>query len=355
MHAVLFVDRDGTLIEEPSDYQVDRVDKVALVRDVIPSMLRLRDAGYRFVMVSNQDGLGTASFPQADFDAAHEHTLQLFASQGIEFDEILICPHLPDANCDCRKPATGLVAPYLAKTSIDPRRSAVVGDRATDMQLADRLSLRGFRLGDDAGQHTWRSIADELSLAPRRAAVQRRTKETDIAVAVSLDTTTPVTIDTGIGFFDHMLEQIARHGGYSLEVRCSGDLHIDEHHSVEDVALALGEALRQALGDKRGIDRYGFTLPMDEARAEVLIDLSGRPISRFDGRFDRDTVGGLSIEMVRHFFHSLAMSLGAAIHVRVEGDNAHHMVEGCFKALGRALAQATRRRGDAIPSSKGVL
>ena len=352
---VLFVDRDGTLIEEPDDLQVDRVDKVRLIPDVIVSLLRLRDGGYRFVMVTNQDGLGTGSFPQADFEAAHAHTLALFESQGIHFDEVLICPHLPDSGCDCRKPATGLVAPYLARQPIDASASAVVGDRATDVTLAERLGLRGFRLGHGPDTWQWPAIADELTLAPRRATVTRTTKETDISVGLSLDTTTPVRIDTGIGFFDHMLEQIARHGGYSIEIRCAGDLEIDEHHSVEDVALALGEAFRRALGEKRGIARYGFTVPMDEARAEVLIDLSGRPISHFAGAFERDAVGGLSIEMVRHFFHSLAMSLGAAIHVRVDGDNAHHMVEGCFKALGRALAQATRRDGAAIPSSKGSL
>ncbi|MEM1263620.1 MAG: bifunctional histidinol-phosphatase/imidazoleglycerol-phosphate dehydratase HisB [Pseudomonadota bacterium] len=353
--AVLFVDRDGTLIEEPPDEQVDRIDKIRFMPGVVPALLRLQTAGYQLVMVSNQDGLGTASFPQEDFDAPQQFMLAVFESQGIYFDDILICPHLPEEGCDCRKPATGLLAPFLARTAIDVNRSAVIGDRDTDLALAKNVGLRGIRIGTGADALDWPAIADELCLQPRRARVRRRTNETDISVDVSLDTTAPVSIATGIGFFDHMLEQIARHGGYALSIRCQGDLHIDDHHSVEDVALALGEALRSALGDKRGIARYGFTVPMDEARAEVLIDLSGRPVSRFSGEFGRDQVGGLSIEMVRHFFTSLAVSLGAAIHVTVTGDNAHHMVEGCFKALGRALAQATRRDGEAIPSSKGSL
>ncbi|MEM8982297.1 MAG: bifunctional histidinol-phosphatase/imidazoleglycerol-phosphate dehydratase HisB [Pseudomonadota bacterium] len=353
--AVLFIDRDGTLIEEPADEQVDRIDKVRLVPGVITALLRLQSAGFRLVIVSNQDGLGTASFPQDDFDAPHQFMLALFESQGIRFDDVLICPHLPDDGCDCRKPAAGLLAPYLARTALNVERCAVIGDRDTDLMLAEKLGLRGIRIGTEQGAMDWDAIADELCLQPRRASIQRRTNETDIRIDLSLDTTSPVRIDTGIGFFDHMLEQIARHGGYSLEVTCSGDLHIDDHHSVEDVALALGEAIRTALGDKRGIARYGFTVPMDEARAEVLIDLSGRPVSRFNGEFPRDEVGGLTIEMVRHFFESLAVSVGAAIHVTVNGDNTHHMVEACFKALGRALAQATRRDGDAIPSSKGTL
>ncbi len=352
---VLFVDRDGTLIEEPADFQVDRVDKVRLVRDVVPSLLQLRDAGYRFVMVTNQDGLGTDAFPQDAFAAAHAHTLALFTSQGIDFDEVLICPHLPTAGCDCRKPATGLVAPYLARNSIDVRRSAVVGDRDTDLQLAEQLGLRGFRLGSGASAYRWPDISDILSRIDRQATVRRQTGETDIHVQLSLDSTAPVRIQTGIGFLDHMLDQVARHGQYALDVHCQGDLHIDDHHSVEDIALALGQAFRDALGDKRGIERYGAVLPMDEARAEVLIDLSGRGISQFEAEFPRERVGELSMEMVRHFFHSLATSLGAAIHVRVDGDNAHHMVEGCFKALGRALRQATRRQGAELPSTKGVL
>ena len=353
MISVLFIDRDGTLIAEPPDEQVDRLDKVQLVTDVIPALLRLRDAGFRFVMVTNQDGLGTASFPQADFDAPHAHMLTLFESQGILFDEVLVCPHMPDDGCDCRKPSPGLVAPYLARHAIDIDRSAVIGDRETDMELAERLGMAGFLLGPT--DWSWPRIADELTLAPRRATVVRRTRETDIQVALSLDTSSPIEIATGIGFFDHMLEQIARHGDYELAIRCTGDLHIDDHHTVEDVALALGEAFKRALGDKRGIGRYGFTLPMDESRAEVLIDLSGRPVCRFDGDFGRERVGGLAIEMIRHFFQSFAVSLGAAVHVRVDGDNAHHMIEGCFKALGRSLAAATRRDGTRIPSSKGTL
>lgn len=354
-HAVLFIDRDGTLIEEPEDFQIDSLEKVRLVAGVISALQRLTKAGFRLIMVSNQDGLGTPAFPQSDFQAPHDHALALFSSQGITFDEIFICPHLESDNCSCRKPATGLLGKYLVTTAIRAERSAVIGDRKTDMQLAENLGLRGFRIRKKTAAADWLAVADELCLCPRRARTERKTKETEIDVEVCLDIATPVAIDTGLGFFDHMLEQIARHGNISLKVRCKGDLHIDEHHSVEDVGLALGTAIREALGNKLGIERYGTAVPMDEAQAQVLIDLSGRGISRFEGKFDRDEVGGLSIEMVRHFFHSVAISLGAAIHVSVDGDNAHHMVEGCFKAFGRAIGLATRRSGDALPSTKGVL
>ncbi len=353
--AVLFVDRDGTLIEEPDDCQVDALEKVRLVRDVIPALLRLRDAGYRFVMVTNQDGLGSPSFPAADFEGPHRHVLALFATQGIEFEQVLICPHLPDAGCGCRKPATGLLTRYLAETALDLERCAVIGDRDTDIELARRLGVRSFRVDPTRDDGRWPAIADELCLAPRRGRVRRRTRETDIDVAVALGVADPVSIATGIGFFDHMLEQIARHGGFSLTLACSGDLDVDEHHTVEDVALALGEALSGALGERRGIGRYGFSLPMDEARADVAVDLSGRPALRFEAEFPRDAVGALSTEMVRHFFLSLSTALKAAIHVRVDGDNTHHMIEACFKGVGRALKPALDIAGGGVPSTKGIL
>ena len=352
---VLFVDRDGTLIEEPDDFQVDSLDKIRLVPDVIPALLRLKQAGYAFVMVTNQDGLGTPSFLQRDFDATQEFILALYRSQGIEFDEVFVCPHLPDDRCACRKPATGLLTRYLAATSIDTKRSAVVGDRQTDIELADALGLTGFLLGSEPSARGWNEIADELCLAPRRARVSRRTKETDVVVEVALDVDTPVHIATGIGFFDHMLEQVARHGSLALTVRCRGDLEIDEHHTVEDTAIVLGDALREALGNKCGIERYGFVLPMDEAQARVALDLSGRSALVFEADFPRASVGELSTEMVRHFFKSLADSLGAAIHVHVTGENTHHMIEAVFKGFGRALAMAAQQSGSAMPSTKGTL
>lgn len=350
---VLFIDRDGTLIEEPPDEQVDRIEKLRLVQDVIPALLQLRDAGYRFVMVSNQDGLGTDSFPEAHFRGPHDHLLSLLGSQGIHFDEEFICPHFESDRCGCRKPSPGLLTRYLAANHLDLDHCAVIGDRETDLQLAEAIGVTGLRLGHDGLD--WAEVAHRLSARPRRASVTRRTRETTIDVRVDLDREGANDIGTGIGFFDHMLEQIATHGGFSLTLRCAGDLHVDEHHSVEDVALALGEALREALGDKRGIGRFGFLLPMDEARAQIALDLSGRPYFVFDGSFPRERVGELPTEMVGHFFRSLTDALRATLHIEVRGENAHHMVEICFKGFGRALRQAVRVEGRVLPSSKGSL
>jgi imidazoleglycerol-phosphate dehydratase/histidinol-phosphatase len=351
----LFLDRDGTLIEEPADQQVDAFEKLRLLPGVIPALLRLRDAGFRFVMVTNQDGLGTASFPTASFEGPQRLLLQLFESQGIAFDAVLVCPHREADGCDCRKPATRLVDGFLADNPMDPARSRVIGDRATDIELASRLGIAGIRI--EAGDaDAWPRLAAELTArAPRRGRVSRKTRETDIEVTADLDAPEPITIATGIGFFDHMIEQVARHGGFSLALACRGDLHVDEHHTVEDSALALGEALRAALGDKRGIGRYGFVLPMDESEARIVLDLSGRASFAFSGQFARDRVGGLPTELVPHFFRSLGDALGAAIHIDVRGENTHHMVEACFKSLGRALRQAIRLEGETLPSTKGVL
>ena len=353
---ILFLDRDGTLIREPDDNQVDALDKVALVDGVIPALLELKAEGYRFVMVSNQDGLGTAAFPQSAFDTCQSHVLGLFESQGITFDEIFICPHTADDGCDCRKPRTGLLTRFLARVDLDLARSAVIGDRDSDVELAERIGVRGFRLDPAAGRNaSWPGIVDALCRAERTASVARTTNETDIRVAVNLDSGAVVDVRTGIGFFDHMLEQVAKHAGFGLEIACRGDLEIDENHTGEDVAICLGQALREALGDKRGVGRYGFLLPMDESEAQVAIDLSGRGNLVFDGAFPRDSVGGLSTEMVRHFFLTLSDAVGAAIHIRVLGDNTHHMVEACFKSVGRALRPAIARSGAELPSTKGVL
>ncbi len=353
---VLFIDRDGTLIEEPDDQQVDRLDKVRLVPGVIPALLALRDDGYRFVMVTNQDGLGTDAFPQSDFDACQAHVVDLFASQGITFDEVFVCPHTEADRCACRKPQTGLVTRYLAATSLDSRRSAVIGDRKTDLELADNIGVRGFRLDSKGGYDTsWDGIRAALLSAERSARVRRKTRETAITLTVNLDEQAPIEIATGIGFFDHMLEQVAKHGGFSLRLDCGGDLEVDEHHTVEDCAICLGDALRQALGDKRGVGRYGFVLPMDESDARVTLDLSGRAAFRFVGQFTREQVGGLPTALVPHFFQSLAESLGAALHLEVHGENNHHMVEACFKATGRALRQACRLESTELPSTKGML
>lgn len=353
---VLFIDRDGTLIEEPEDLQVDSLEKVRLVKDVIPALLELAQHGYRFVMVSNQDGLGTASFPQEQFDAAQDLTLQLLTSQGVIFDQIFICPHLPDDNCECRKPRTGLLTRYLAATDIDLARSAVVGDRSTDMDLASRIGVQGLLVNTvHADALTWKQVVERLCYSDRTARIERTTNETRIAVAVNLDSASTIQINTGIGFYDHMLEQIAKHGDFGLVMQCDGDLDVDEHHTVEDTAICLGTALREALGNKLGIARYGFLLPMDESEAKVSLDLSGRAAFQFSADFSRENVGELSTEMVEHFFRSLAESLGASLHLEVRGENTHHMIEACFKSVGRALSQALTQAGTAMPSTKGTL
>jgi imidazoleglycerol-phosphate dehydratase/histidinol-phosphatase len=278
--------------------------------------------------------------------------LQLFNSQGIKFSAIHVDPHFAADNAPTRKPGIGMVLNYLKSGELDLADSWVIGDRETDLEMAANMGIGGLRLGDDF--ESWESITHKLINRPRRAKVERKTNETDIRVLVDLDAS-GTSINTGIGFFDHMLDQLASHAGVNLELACSGDLEIDEHHTVEDCALALGQAIDKALGDRRGIGRYGFLLPMDESLAQVAIDLSGRPALQFNAEFQRDNVGGLSTEMVRHFFASFAQSLGAAIHLQVNGENTHHMVEALFKGTGRALRPALARAGNALPSTKGLL
>jgi len=350
---ILFIDRDGCLIVEPEDEQVDALEKFRLMPGVIPALLRLKHAGYRFVMVSNQDGLGTDAFPKEQFRGPHELLLQILGSQGIDFDAEHIDASWPEDNSPSRKPGVGMLLEYLRDPDLDRERSAVIGDRETDMQLAANMGLRGLRVGPD--HMDWPEVASTLIDQPRTGQVARKTNETAIDVSVNLDADAPIANSTGIGFFDHMLDQLAAHGGFALELKCAGDLHIDEHHTVEDCALALGEALDRALGDRRGIGRYGFTLPMDESLAEVAIDLSGRPVFVLDGEFPRESVGGLHTEMVRHFFASLAQKLRCAIHIKLAGDNTHHLVEACFKGVGRALRPALARGEGGTPSTKGLL
>lgn len=350
----LFIDRDGTLIAEPrDDFQVDSFDKLAFEPHVIPVLLEIQKAGYRMVMITNQDGLGSASFPRADFDGPHHLMMQVFTSQGITFEQVLICPHLPGDNCDCRKPKTALLARYRAENAIDKASSYVIGDRASDMELANNMGINGLRYHRDT--LNWPMIGERLTRRDRYARVERNTKETRITVNVWLDREGGSKINTGVGFFDHMLDQIATHGGLRLEISANGDLHIDDHHSVEDTALALGEALRLALGDKQGINRFGFVLPMDECLARCALDISGRPHLEYSARFSHQRVGDLSTEMVEHFFRSLCYAMGITLHLKTKGKNDHHRVESLFKAFGRTLRQALRVTGDTLPSSKGVL
>lgn len=350
---ILFIDRDGCLIEEPVDEQIDSYEKFALLPGAIAALQRCVAAGYELVMVSNQDGLGTASFPEADFVGPQELLLRILASQGIRFSEVLIDRSFPHEGKDTRKPGIGLLRHYLADDGWSRAASAVIGDRETDLQLAANLGVRGLRVGPQG--LSWDAIAHDLLDAPRIATVERNTKETRIRVSVDLDRIAEPKAHTGLGFFDHMLEQIGKHGGFALDLRCDGDTHIDEHHTIEDCALALGQALRQALGDKRGIGRYGFSLPMDESAADARLDLSGRPYFVFEGHFPRERVGEVPTELVPHFFRSLCETLGANLHLSVHGENAHHMVEACFKVVARTLRQAIRREGSELPSTKGAL
>lgn len=350
---ILFLDRDGTLIIEPPDKQIDSLEKLELVEAVIPALLQLKAHGYEFVIVSNQDGLGTPSNPIENFQPPHDKMLSLFSSQGIGFAAEHIDPHFEADASPNRKPGIGMLLDYLKSGELDLVDSWVIGDRQTDLQLADNMGIGGILCGPDGDG--WQEIARRLCSRPRQAMVQRKTNETQIRVELDLDASGGNEISTGIGFFDHMLDQVAAHGNFRLLLSCKGDLEIDEHHTVEDCALALGEALDEALGERRGIGRYGFVLPMDESLAEVAIDLSGRPAFEFTADFPRDMVGGMSTEMVRHFFASLSQSLRCALHMKVTGENTHHMVEGLFKAAGRALRPALARQGTELPSTKGVL
>lgn len=349
---ILFIDRDGTIIVEPPDYQIDSYEKLSLLPAVIPSLLQLKDEGYEFVMVTNQDGLGTDSFPHDNFTGPHNLLMNILASQGIHFESIKICPHKSTDNCDCRKPKLGLVMDYIRAGDLDFERSYVIGDRLTDVELAKNMGVKYIHITDPSA---WPSIVDQIKGLTRCAEVTRNTKETAITAKVNLDQTNPVNISTGLGFFDHMLEQLAKHGGFSLQLTVKGDLHIDEHHTIEDAAITIGQALRQALGNKYGVARYGFLLPMDEALAQVALDLSGRAYFTFNGQFNREKVGELPTELVSHFFRSLADSLQATLNINVQGENAHHMIESIFKGVGRALKQAMIKNSNELPSTKGLL
>lgn len=352
MKKALFIDRDGTIIREPEDEQIDSLEKLEFVPGAIGALSSLAKLDFVLVMVSNQDGLGTPSFPEEDFHPAHNKMLKTLEGEGVVFDEILIDRSFPQDNAPTRKPRTGLLTAYM-DGSCDLAASFVIGDRESDMELARNLGATGLKLGE----LSWAEIAARVRASERRCTVSRKTAETDISICVDLDGGLESYSDTGLRFFDHMLDQLSHHGGISLQIRCKGDLDVDEHHTVEDVGIALGEALKTALGDKRGIDRYGFALPMDESRAMVLLDLGGRSELVWDVHFTREYVGDVPTEMFRHFFKSMSDAMKANLYVKAEGENNHHIAEAVFKAFARTLRQAVRRdvfKGE-LPSSKGLL
>lgn len=354
---ILFIDRDGTLIEEPEDEQIDSFEKLKFVPGVFKNLGFIRKKlDFRFVMVSNQDGLGTDSFPEDTFWPVHNFILQTLEGEGITFDDQLIDRHFPEDNSPMRKPGTGMLEKeYLHNDSYDLAGSFVIGDRESDAELARNIGCKSLILGQDG--MTWEKIAELLFAGERIAEVRRTTKETDIYIRINLDGTGKCDISTGLGFFDHMLEQIGKHGMMDLTIHTKGDLYVDEHHTIEDTAIALGECIAKALGDKRGIERYGFCLPMDDCLCQVALDFGGRPWLVWNAEFHREKIGEMPTEMFLHFFKSLSDSAKMNLNIKAEGTNEHHKIEGIFKALARALKMAVRRDiyHYELPSTKGML
>lgn len=361
MRKILFIDRDGTIIREPEDEQIDAFEKLHFVPRAISSLVFLRQhTDYLFVMVSNQDGLGTEAFPEDTFWPVHNFILDTLKGEGIEFDDILIDPHFPQDNAPTRKPNIGLVKKYIDSEEYDIKNSFVIGDRDTDRKFAENIGCRFLQVTTDPKEpfsSTWDKIAAIAYGGERKAELRRTTKETDVFVSLDLDGSGRCDIETGLGFFDHMLEQIGKHGMIDLTIHTKGDLHVDEHHTIEDTALALGECILHALGDKRGIERYGYCLPMDDCLCHACLDFGGRPWLVWDVNFKREHIGDVPTEMFYHFFKSLSDTAKMNLNIRAEGQNEHHMIEGIFKALARSLKMAVRRDvyHFELPSTKGIL
>jgi imidazoleglycerol-phosphate dehydratase/histidinol-phosphatase len=364
MRPILFIDRDGTINAETADEQIDHIDKLNFLPDVFFYLRKIQaESNYVLAMVTNQDGLGTDAFPEDTFWPVHNLIMRTLESEGIKFDSVHIDEHFPKDNHPNRKPGTGMLTQYQDGT-FDLKNSYVLGDRVTDVQLARNLGCKAIHIADEAVTDaelttaSWKEIYEYLILHPRKASVQRTTKETDIAIAVNLDGAGNTSIETGLGFFDHMLDQLGKHGGIDLTVKVKGDLHIDEHHTIEDTALALGECFLKALGDKKGINRYGFLLPMDDVLAQVAIDFGGRPWLVWEPEFKREKIGEMPTEMFMHFFKSFSDTAKCNLNIKAEGDNEHHKIEGIFKAWAKAIKMAIKRNPDemsSLPSTKGVL
>jgi imidazoleglycerol-phosphate dehydratase/histidinol-phosphatase len=371
MRKVLFIDRDGTLIIEPEDNQIDSLDKLEFYPGVFSWLSKIAaDTDFELVMVTNQDGLGTSSFPEETFWPAHNKLMKTLENEGIHFSAIHIDRSLPTEGAATRKPGTGMLTQYF-DADYDLKNSYVIGDRVTDIQLAKNLGSRGILINDGSlipavseqglteyctlVTLRWQEIYTLLTAPMRTASVVRITKETDIKIDVSLNGQGKSTITTGIAFFDHMLDQLSRHGNIDLNIQVKGDLHIDEHHTIEDTALALGEAFLKALGDKRGIERYGFCLPMDDCLAQVAIDFGGRPWLVWEAEFKREKIGEMPTEMFYHFFKSFSDTAKCNLNIKAEGTNEHHKIEAIFKAFAKAIKMAVKKEGNLLPSTKGTL
>jgi imidazoleglycerol-phosphate dehydratase / histidinol-phosphatase len=377
---VLFIDRDGTLIKEaPPTYQLDSFSKLEFYPDMFLYIRKIaEELDYELVMITNQDGLGTASFPEDTFWPVHNLVMSSLTNENIHFSEVFIDKTFPKDNAPTRKPGTGMLTKYLNNPAYDIPNSFVIGDRITDIQLAKNLGCKGFWLNIDSSLGAaeikdklvelrketiilesphWKDIYEYLKLPPRKIIHQRSTNETKITLDINLDGTGKASIKTGLGFFDHMLEQIAKHGNIDLAVECNGDLHIDEHHTIEDVGIAFGEAMIKALGDKKGIERYAFVLPMDESLAQVALDFGGRNWIVWDAEFKREKIGEMPTEMFFHFFKSFSDAAKCNLNIKVEGDNEHHKIESVFKAFAKCIKQAVKRdiNNNTLPSTKGIL
>ena len=351
MKKILFIDRDGTILKEPEDEQIDSFQKFQFVPGAIGALSFIAaHTDYQFVLVSNQDGLGTDSYPESDFWPTHNLMLDILKGEGIEFAAQHIDRSFPEDNLPTRKPGTAMLAQYINEAEVDMSDCFVIGDRENDRLLAQNLGCR-YLFPD------WEKVREIVFASSRVAEVRRTTKETDIYIRVGLDGNGESNISTGLGFFDHMLEQIAKHGNIDLTITCNGDLHVDEHHTIEDTALALGTCLLKALGDKRGIERYGFALPMDDCLCQVALDFGGRPWLVWNAEFRREKIGEMPTEMFLHFFKSLSDAAQMNLNIKAEGSNEHHKIEGIFKAFARALKMAVKRDVEHfnLPSSKGVL
>jgi imidazoleglycerol-phosphate dehydratase / histidinol-phosphatase len=352
---VAFIDRDGTiLVEPPETEQINSLAELFFVPGVISSLKRLSVTGYELIIVTNQDGLGTPSNPVSNYNAINNKVIDVMASENIIFQEIFCCPHTEEDYCDCRKPKIGMLNDYLKSNVIDFTNSIVIGDRQTDMEFADNLGITGYLLTSD---NTWKSITDQILNQPRTATIRRKTNETEIYIYLNIDGDGSYSISTGLKYFDHLLEQLAKHSGFSIKMKCVGDLEVDEHHTIEDIAISFGTAFKAALGDKHGIERYAWEriLVMDEAKVEISLDLSGRAYFVSEMQLNREYVGDFPTEMFKHFYHSFTTAAGLTLHLKVSGENCHHKIEASFKALAKCLRDATRRTSTVLSSTKGIL